>query len=119
MRPRFLLDEHIDHTIQHQLRRRDPAIEVLVIGDPEAPRIGTLDPDILLWMEATGYILVTENRSTIPAHLAEHSTSGHHFPDILWIRPDTSIGRIVEELYMIWYTSTADEYTDRALFIPL
>ena len=29
------------------------------------------------------------------------------------------LGRIVEELYLIWYTSTADEYTDRVLFIPL
>jgi len=119
MKPRFLLDEHIDHVIQRQLRRLDSQVDVLVIGDPDAPPIGTPDPDILLWIEATGYILVTENRSTIPMHLSDHYADGRHIPGVLWIRPATPIGRVIEELYMIWYTSTADEYVDRALFIPL
>lgn len=119
MNPRFLLDEHIDHAIQRQLRRLNQGVDVLVIGDLGAPPVGTLDPDILLWIEANGYILVTENRSTIPIHLSDHYAAGRHFPGIFWIRPDTPIGRVIEELYLIWYTSTADEYIDRTLFIPL
>ena len=119
MKPRFLLDEHVDHAIQRQLRRLEPSLEVLAIGDPNAPPAGILDSDILLWMEVNGYILITENRSTIPVHLGDHYTAGHHFPGVFWIRPHTPLGRIVEELYLIWYTSTADEYTDHVLFIPL
>ena len=72
MRPRFLLDEHVNRAIQRQLRRLDPRINVLAINDSDAPPAGTSDPDILLWIEKSGYILVTENRSTIPGHLSDH-----------------------------------------------
>jgi hypothetical protein len=119
MRPRFLLDEHVNHAVQRQLRRLSMEIDVLAIGEGNAPAKGTLDPELLLWLEANEYILVTENRSTIPVHLADHFEQGWHTPGILWIRPDVGLGEIIEELYLIWQVSTADEYQDQALFIPL
>ncbi|MEW5957112.1 MAG: DUF5615 family PIN-like protein [Chloroflexota bacterium] len=119
MKPRFLLDEHLSRVIQRQLRRLEPQIEVLAIGDPGAPPKGTSDPDILIWLEANHYILVTENRSTIPDHLADHYAVGRHSPGIFWVRTNTGLGRITEELYLIWFASTAEEYRDRTLFIPL
>ena len=63
--PRFLLDEHVPHAIQSQLLRLDAEIDVLAVGQPLAPPKGTSDPDILAWIEKTGYILVTGNRRTI------------------------------------------------------
>jgi hypothetical protein len=101
MKPRFLLDEHVNRAIQRQLRRLEPQIEVLVVGDPEAPSKGILDPELLIWLEANGYILVSENRSTIPVHLAEYYTAGRHIPGILWIRPSASLGEITEYLYLM------------------
>jgi hypothetical protein len=119
MKPRFLLDEHVNQAIQRQLRRRDAQIEVLVIGEPGAPPTGMSDPDILGWLEEHGYILVTENRSTIPAHLSDHFAAGRHIPGVFWIRPGVGLGRIIEELYLIWVASTAEEYHDCLLFLPL
>ncbi|HFD39861.1 MAG TPA: hypothetical protein ENJ31_08485 [Anaerolineae bacterium] len=119
MKPRFLLDEHVNRAVQRQLRRLDVRIEVQAIGDPGAPPLGTADPDILLWQEEHGYILITENRSTIPVHLAAHFAAGRHIPGIFWIRPRVSLGRLIEELYLIWVASDAQEYWDRTLFIPL
>lgn len=119
MKPRFLLDEHVNRAIQRQLRRLDLRIDVLAINDSDAPPAGLSDPEILLWIEQNGYILVTENRSTIPGHLTDHYAAGGHVPGIFWLRPHASLGSIIEELYLIWAASTADEYKDRALFIPL
>ncbi len=119
MKPRFLLDEHVNRAIQRQLRRLDLRLEVLSIGELGAPPTGTSDPDILIWLEQNGYILVTENRSTIPVHLFEHFAAGRHIPGIFWIRSDIGLGRVIEELYLIWLASTAEEYQDRTLFIPL
>lgn len=119
MKPRYLLDEHVNRAIQRQLRRLDPQIDVLAIGDPDTPPAGTSDLDILGWLKENGYILVTENRSTLPVHLSDHFAAGRHIPGILWIRPGIGIGRIIEELYLIWFASTAKEYKDRTLFIPL
>ena len=119
MKPRFLLDEHINRAIQRQLRRQDLAIEVLAIGDPGALGAGTKDPALLDWIEGNGTILVTEDRNTMPEYLANHFTAGRHIPGIFWVRPRVSIGRVIEELYLIWMVSTADEFKDRTLFIPL
>lgn len=119
MRPRFLLDEHVNRAIQRQLRRLDVQTGVLAIGDPGAPPPGTSDPDILVWLEEHGYILVTENRSTIPVHLSDHFAAGRHIPGVFWIRPRVGIGCIIEELHLIWFASEAEEYQDRMLFIPL
>ena len=119
MKPRFLLDEHVNRAIQRQLRRLDPKIDVLAVNDPDAPAAGLSDIEILSWIEKRGYILVTENRSTIPGHLEDHYGAGGHIPGIFWIRPNAGIGLIIEELYLIWTAFTADEYEDSALFIPL
>jgi hypothetical protein len=115
----YLLNEHVNRAIQRQLRRLDPHLEVLAVGDLGAPPAGMLDPDILIWLEKHRYILVTENRSTIPGHLADHLAAGQHLPGISWIRPGVSIGRLIEELYLIWSASSAEEYQDCTLFIPL
>ncbi len=98
MKLRFLLDEHVNRAIQRQLRRLDLQIDVLAINDPDAPPAGLSDPEILLWIEERGYILVTENRSTIPGHLADHYAPGGHVPGIFWLRPHASLGSIIEEL---------------------
>ncbi|MCS7282599.1 MAG: DUF5615 family PIN-like protein [Anaerolineae bacterium] len=118
-RPRYLLDEHIPRAVQRQLRRRDLRIEVLAIGDPGAPAAGTPDPTILTWIEENGYILITENRRTLPAYLAAHFAAGRHIPGLFWLRPGTSIGEIVEELYLIWQSCTAEEFLDQTLYLPL
>ena len=73
---RYLLDENVNRAIKRQLKRLDGSIEVIAIGEPEAPPSGVSDPEILAWIERHGYILVTENRRTMPAHLKEHLEKG-------------------------------------------
>ena len=55
----------------------------------------------------------------MPGHFTAHLEAGHHISGIIWPRPGTSLGRIIEELYLIWAASTAEEYQDGLLFIPL
>lgn len=119
MKPRFLLDEHINKAIQRQLRRINPNIEVLAIGDYGAPPFGASDPEILKWLEEKSHILVTENRSTMPNHISEYLALGHHFPGIFWVRPGTTLGQIIEELFLIWLSTEAEEFHDCGLYIPL
>ncbi len=118
MKPRFLLDEHLGRVIQRQLRRRDAQIEILLVGDPNAPARGILDTDLLLWLEGAGFILVTSDESTIPEHLIDHYNQSRHVPGIFWIRDGASLGQIIEALFTIWDASEAEEYVDRLLHIP-
>lgn len=118
-RIRFLLDENTAHAIGDQLRRRQPEIEILVIGTNPAPSIGTLDPEILLWLEHEGYCLVTRNRRSMPGHLKDHLTAGHHMPGIFTLRSKASMGTVIEELLLIWTAAEIGEYQDQIIYIPL
>lgn len=119
MKLRFLLDENMDRAIQRQLQRLNSEIDVKLVGDAEVPPRGTSDPDILMWIEHNDYILVTKNRRTMPKHFNEHLTDGRHVPGILCIRKSVTMRELINILYLIWYASDADEYSDRLVFIPL
>ena len=118
-RVRFLLDEHLSHAIQSQLLRLDAQIEILVMGQSFAPAIGVADPDILLWLEKTGYVLVTNNRRTMPDHLQAHYDAGHRIPGIFLLKRHARIGQVIDQLYLLWVASEAEEYIDRLLYLPM
>ncbi|MDY7039358.1 MAG: DUF5615 family PIN-like protein [Chloroflexota bacterium] len=117
--PRFLLDEHILQATQSQLLRLDAEIDVLAVGQPLAPPKGTSDPDILVWIEKRGYILVTANRRTISEHVRAHYAAGRSIPGILLLKRGVSLGQVIEQLYLLWAASDAEEYVDRILYLPL
>ena len=114
MSPRFLLDEHLKRSIQTQLR----GIHVRLIGDEGVPPLGTPDPDILTWIEHNDYILVTNNRTTMPRHLAEHLQSGGHVPGVLCFPQRTSIGTYIKELRRMWNSFIPDQYRDVIRCLP-
>jgi hypothetical protein len=62
---RYLVDENTTHVIADQLLRLRPEMQIVVIGDDFAPP-GTLDSDILLWLEREDYCLITRNRASMP-----------------------------------------------------
>ena len=118
MKPRFLLDENVELAVQRQLRRRDTHVEVLAVGDLNAPPLRSSDPAILQWIEASGHILVTWDRRTMPGHIADHYNDGGRLPGVLLIRHGSSLGQIVEALYLIWFAAESEEYQDTVQYIP-
>jgi hypothetical protein len=102
-----------------QILQRYPQLKVWVIGDPNAPPKGTPDSDILCWCEENRFILVTNNRKTMPVHLAEHLAAGRHVAGIFILNDDMNMGQIMEELMIVAEAALSDEYQDRISFMPL
>lgn len=119
MQIKYLMDENLDPVYQIQLRRKEPDLVVWAIGDPGTPTKGTLDPDILLWCERYDFILVTNNRSSMPVHLAAHLAQGCHIPGIFQLNPGMSVGETLEELVLAALVSLEVEYRDRISYLPL
>lgn len=115
----YLIDENVDPTYTNQLRRLNPDLFVIAVGDITAPPKGTLDPEILLWCEDHSCILVTNNRKSMPVHLADHIALGHHIPGIFILSPKLSLGENIEQLILIAEGSFEDEYQDRIEFLLL
>lgn len=117
--PGFLIDENLSPRIAVQLRRHKPEIPVLAVGEPSAPLAGTLDPEILIWLEEHHFWLVTNNRTSMPGHLQDHLADGRTIPGILITPYPLNIGELIQELILIWQISFANEYQNAIFYLPL
>lgn len=113
------MDENVDPVYAAQLRRREPDLRIRVVGEPDIPARGTLDPEILVWCEEYGFILVTNNRTSMPVHLAAHIGLGRQVPGIFILNPDLSIGRNIDELILIAKGSFEGDYQNQIIHLPL
>ena len=116
---RFLIDENISPEYRTQLLYHEPSLTILVIGDEGAPARGTLDPDILEWCEKNQFNLITNNRESMPQHLSDHLSAGHHVPGIFTINLEVPMGKIIDQLLLIAGASDENEYIDEIKYLPL
>lgn len=72
MKIKFLLDENLSPRLKVAVLRLNPDIDILRIGDPNTPTLGTLDPDVLQYLGLSQRLLVTDNRNSLPEHLEEY-----------------------------------------------
>lgn len=119
-KPLFLVDENLSRAIVDAVRRYNGAVDILHVGDIGAPPIGTLDPEILDYCSRSRRILVTENRKSMPDHVAALFQSGGHHAGILKVRRGRKhdVGGIVGVLTLIWEVEEAEDYLDREDWIP-
>ncbi len=117
--PDFLFDENIPVAIATQLHRHAPQVKVYKIGEAPAPSKGTLDLDILLWLEENYCWLITNNRTSMPGHLFDHMNAGHHIPGIMIVPDPLNVGEVLAELILIWGASLPGEYKDRIVYLPV
>ncbi len=113
MKLRFLVDENLPHRFKTAIQRRYPEIDILRVGDEGAPPSGTLDPAVLDYLEATQRALLTDNRQSMPGHIADHLAKGGHYWGIFEVRKNVPLQVLIEEIYLYWSASEAEEWLNR------
>jgi hypothetical protein len=98
VRVRFLLDENLPPRLKPAIVRHPLSINVVRVGDEGTPPLGTGDPEILQYVQVAQRLLITNNRKSMPAQIAEHLTNGGHHWGVLRVRPRVPIRQIVEEM---------------------
>ncbi len=116
---KYLPDEHVNPRLQKALQRQSHDRVVWRVGDPGAPALHSLDPEILVWCEAHDFSLVTNNRTSMPRHLHDHLAAGRHVPGIFILNPNMNMGETIEELTLIWGASESEEYADQLNYLPI
>lgn len=116
---KYLIDENVDPVYTNQLRRQKPDLVVWAVGEPDTPAKGTLDPEILFWCEEYNFVLVTNNRKSMPVHLNDHVAEGHHMPGIFILNPNLSVGKNLEELILLAEYFFDNEYQDQIIHLPI
>jgi Domain of unknown function (DUF5615) len=119
---KYLLDENVSPSLIKAIQQHNAIgmypLDVMRVGDPPNLPKGSKDPDILLWAERDGRILVSLDRSTLPGHLANHLLAGHHSPGVLLIRKRVSIGQIIANLVGAAYRTNPARWRDTISYIP-
>lgn len=113
------MDENVNPLYSKELRRLAPDLVVWAVGEPDAPPKSTLDPEILIWCEVNNFVLVTNNRASMPIHLADHLAQGRHVPGIFILKPSMSIGETLDELILVAGGSFEAEYRDQIVHLPI
>ena len=106
---KYLIDENVDPIYPNQIRIKHPELIIRVIGEPFIPAKGTKDPKILEWCEEYEFILVTNNRKSMPVHLKDHLQANRHIPGIFILSANLSVGQNLDELILIAESSFSNE----------
>ena len=118
----FLLDENLPgrfvRAIERHTARGIDVVDVVCVGEPEDLPFGTDDPTLLKWAEQQERILVTEDKHTMPGHLADHLAAGSDSPGVFLVRPRASVPEVLEFLVLVAHVSEATEWKNRTEFIP-
>lgn len=116
---RYLLDAHVERPLALGLRQRDRELAVWRLGEPGTPPRDASDPAILRWCEIHDFVLVTNNRSTMPQHLGDHLDRGGQVPGIFMLNPKISLGETIDNLFDAASLSLEGEYRDQIRYLPL
>lgn len=119
MKLRFLLDENLSPRVISTIQRHYPGLDVLRVGDEGAPALSILDPDLLHWLEQNGRILVTDNRKSMPGHLADHLAAGNHHWGVFLVRKDAPLRLLAEVLFVYWEVTEAEQWVDLIEWLPV
>ncbi|MEG5051128.1 MULTISPECIES: hypothetical protein [unclassified Microcoleus] len=115
---KYLLDENVDPIYKVGLSQIESDLIVWAVGEPHCPPRGTLDPEILFWCEEYNFILVTNNRKSMPVHLIDRINEGRHIPGIFILNVKLTIGQNVDELIFLAQVSFEGEYQDQIIHLP-
>lgn len=116
---RFLFDEDTDPILIDALLRRAPDVDTLRTGEEGAPPWGTLDPEVLLLAESQERMLVSNDKQTMPKHLADHFAAGRHTHGVALLRQGFALSALVEDLLILWSATEAEDWIDGTIYLPL
>jgi hypothetical protein len=115
----FLFDEHVPRELATALRTAHPTIDIIRVDEANGPPKGTPDPDLLVVAEQQQRMFVTDDKKSMPGHLAGHYAQGGHTWGVATLRPHRSLSSYGASLSLIWQASEADEWIDQMLHLPL
>jgi hypothetical protein len=119
---RYVLDEHLRGALWAALQRHNAAgvdpIDVVQVGDPPDLPCGTKDPDLLVWAEREGRMVVTRDWRSMPGHLAAHLLAGRHSPGVCLLQKGRTLPQVVFSLALAAHATDPAEWQDQVKALP-
>lgn len=117
MKIKFQADADLNEDIVTGVRRRVPEIDFQTAT--EANLSGVSDLDVLAVTSSENRILVTHDRKTMPGYFAGFIASGRDCAGIFIVSQHAEIGRVIDDLILIWHLTDPTEYKNSIRTLPL
>lgn len=114
---RFLADENLETAIVEGLRRRHGAINIQTAA--EAGLLGQADHRVLIYAAEHRRLLLTHDLRTMPENIGALLAARGDSPGLLLIPQSLAIGRVVEDLVLIWEASGPEDWANLIVRLPL
>lgn len=119
----YLIDENLRGDLADSLLLAAQAagftLDLVQVGDPEGPALGTPDPDLLRWCQLHHRTLISRDFRTLPQHLLDHLAAGGSSPGIFLIRAGHPWHDVLNDLILLALVASPDEFRNQLLYIPL
>jgi hypothetical protein len=76
------------------------------------------DLDVLALAAREGRVLVTHDSKTMPRHFADFIAS-QESPGVIIVPQHLAVGLAVDDLFLIWMATEADEWKNRICYLPV
>jgi len=113
---RFQADADFNQIIVSAIVRRSPQIDfrtATAAGFASVP-----DTEVLAIAARDGRVLVTHDRTTMPAYFRQFIQSASS-PGLIVVPQSLSIREVADTLILIWTVTGADEWTNRIVYLPI
>ena len=114
---KFIADEDFDNRILRGLQRRQPDLEIVRVQDTHLS--GSGDREILDLAFREQRLLLTHDVSTMTKYSFERIRAGNQIYGIIEVPQSLAIGTAIEDILTIAACSSADEFIDQILYLPL
>lgn len=115
MTVKYLLDEHIHPGIAEGIWQDLPDLEIV---EARVLFPGLADPDLLEWAARQGYILLGSDRNTLIEFYKERLRANLQSEGLFIVRPDISMGAIIDDRVVIASASERSEWENQITFLP-
>lgn len=116
-RPRFLADHDLNEIIVAGVLRREPAVEFLRVRDLGMEK--ARDHQILEYAQRELLLVVSHDVNTMPAAAYLRSAKGESFPGLLMVRQSLAVGKVIDDLLLIWSATELEEWKGQVVFLPI
>lgn len=114
---KLLADENFDNNIVRGLRRRNSNIDIVRVQDVGLS--GEDDPTVLQWAAQEKRVLLTHDVSTITRYAYQRLAQDLPMSGVIEVGLDAPIGRVIEDIIIIWECSLEGELAGQIQYLPL
>ena len=114
---RLLIDQDLDHDILRGLIRRIPQLDAVTAFEIGMSR--ATDPELLTWAAKENRVIITHDRTTMPAHASNLLRAGKVMAGLAIVSRRLALHQVLDDLELMITCSEGDEWSNVIQYLPL